>query len=257
MRVLVSQVPDPAAGWAGGWSAVTAAASRDRPELIVLPELAFCPWLPAADRFEPAAWAAALAEQAAWLARLPELAPAAVLTTRIARRAGRRVNEAVLWSAGELRVLHEKVCLPAEPGYYETAWFAPGTAAPAAVPVGPVRVGVAICSELWLFERSRALGQAGARLLLIPRATSTGWNERWLVAGRAAALGSGAFALSANRSGGAGDFGGQGWIISPDGTVLAVTSADRPVVTAELELAETGDSYPRYATAAYDRRAGG
>lgn len=255
MRVMVCQLPDPADGWAAGWSAVAAAAGRDRPELILLPELAFCPWLPAADRFDPAAWAAAMAEQAGWLARLPELAPAAVLTTRLAERAGRRANEAVLWSGGELRALHEKVCLPDEPGYHETAWFAPGAAAPAAVPVGPARVGVAICSELWLFERSRALGQAGAQLVLTPRATGAGWNERWLVAGRATALGSGAFSLSANRSGGAGDFGGQGWIINPAGSVLALTSADRPAVTAELDLGEAGDRYPRYVTAAYDRRA--
>jgi N-carbamoylputrescine amidase len=253
---MVCQLPDPAAAWGDAWSALAAAAGRDRPDLVVLPELAFCPWLPAVDRFDPAVWAAAAAGQASWLARLPELAPAAVLTTRLAERAGRRVNEAVLWSDGQLRRLHEKVCLPAEPGYHETTWFTPGDAAPAVVPVGPTLAGVAICSELWLFERSRALGQAGARLLLTPRATTTGWNERWLVAGRAAALGSGAYSLSANRAGGAGDFGGQGWIISPSGEVLAVTGAGRPFVTAGLDPTAGGPAYPSYATAEFDRRAG-
>lgn len=256
MRVMVCQLPDPAAAWVDAWSALAAAAGRDRPDLVVLPELAFCPWLPAADRFDPAVWAAAVAAQASWLVRLAELAPAAVLTTRLAERSGRRVNEAVLWSDGQLRRLHEKVCLPAEPGYHETAWFTPGDAAPAVLPVGPTLAGVAICSELWLFERSRALGQAGARLLLTPRATTTGWNERWLVAGRAAAMGSGAYSVSANRAGGGGDFGGQGWIISPSGEVLAVTGADRPFVTAGLDLTAGGPAYPSYATAEFDRRAG-
>jgi len=43
--------------------------------------------------------------------------------------------------------------------------------------------------------------------------------------------------------------GGQGWIISPDGDVLAITSVDRPIVTLEIDLNEAEQAkktYPRY-----------
>jgi N-carbamoylputrescine amidase len=264
LRVAVCEMPDGEAEWDAWWSLLLDVLHRERPGLLLLPELAFCPWLPGAARFDRQAWEEAVQCQSRWLARLSEAGPTAVLTTRAAERDGLRVNEAVLCSDGGFRVLHRKTCLPAEDGYHETAWFSPGTAAPATTGIGPARAGVAICSELWLFERARVLAAAGAHLLLTPRATTRGWNERWLLAGRVVALAAGVHSLSSNRvstgpagSGGQ-DFGGQGWVIGPDGEVAAVTGPDQPVVVAEVDLAAAEaarSTYPRYVTAPFDQAA--
>jgi N-carbamoylputrescine amidase len=60
--------------------------------------------------------------------------------------------------------------------------------------------------------------------------------------------------LSSNRNGlsedGSVRFGGNGWIISPDGDVLGLTSSTQPFVTMEIDLsvAESAKlTYPRYA----------
>ena len=45
--------------------------------------------------------------------------------------------------------------------------------------------------------------------------------------------GSGAFALSSNRSA---PFEGQGWIVAPDGCVLGTTSRTQPFVSLEIDL---------------------
>jgi N-carbamoylputrescine amidase len=62
---------------------------------------------------------------------------------------------------------------------------------------------------------------------------------------------SGAFSLSSNRFGSNNgvSFGGQGWVIDPDGAVLAVTSESEPVATVDITpaVADTAKAtYPRY-----------
>jgi N-carbamoylputrescine amidase len=256
LKVTVCEMPDRPSDWDGWWSLLVGSVRRQRPDLLLLPELAFCPWLPSLPRFDRSAWDEAVQSQSGWLARLPEVGPTAVLTTRAVNRGGRRVNEAVLWADGRLRRLHEKACLPQEDGYYEAEWFTPGAGLPVPTEVGPAKAGVAICSELWLFERARASAAAGAHLLLTPRATTRGWNERWLTAGRVAALTAGAYSLSSNRvAAGDAGFGGQGWVIGPDGEVGAVTGPDQPIATVEVDLAAAEaarSTYPRYVTAPFD-----
>jgi N-carbamoylputrescine amidase len=256
LKVSVCEMPDRSTDWEEWWSLLLASVQRQRPDLLLLPELAFCPWLPARPRFDESAWNDAVRLQSGWLARLEEAGPTAVLTSRAVSRDNRRVNEAVLWADGRLRALQQKACLPQEDGFYEATWFTPGTGQPATTQVGPARAGVAICSELWLFERARAHARAGAHLLLTPRATTRGWNERWLAAGRTTALAAGLYSLSSNRAAaGAAGFGGQGWVIGPEGDVDALTGPDQPVVTVDLDLAAAEaarSTYPRYVTAPLD-----
>jgi N-carbamoylputrescine amidase len=105
---------------------------------------------------------------------------------------------------------------------------------------------------MWMLDVSRQYGLRGADIIAVPRVTPASSRERWLVGGRAAAIVSGAFCVSSNRSGVsvAGDaFGGQGWIIDPEGDVLAVTSDAEPFATHELNLARSAEAkttYPRY-----------
>jgi len=53
------------------------------------------------------------------------------------------------------------------------------------------------------------------------------------------AIVSGAFVISSNRVGGYLGFSGKGWIISPDGKVLASTYHSRPFVTVDIDIDET------------------
>jgi N-carbamoylputrescine amidase len=76
--------------------------------------------------------------------------------------------------------------------------------------------------------------------------------EKWLVGGRAAAIVAGAYSLSSNRTSPEGSspvFGGQGWVVSPEGEVLGLTLRQRPFVTVEIDLLEAErakGTYPRY-----------
>jgi N-carbamoylputrescine amidase len=109
-----------------------------------------------------------------------------------------------------------------------------------------------ICTEMWMLDVSRQYGLRGADIVAVPRATPTTSRERWLVGGRTAAIVSGAFCISSNRSGvstAQDPFAGVGWIIDPDGEVLGVTLDSDPFVTCDLDLrraAEAKATYPRY-----------
>jgi N-carbamoylputrescine amidase len=115
-------------------------------------------------------------------------------------------------------------------------------------------VGFQICTELWAFDHARCYGKQGVHIIATPRATGDASVETWVIGGRATAISSGAYSLSSNRSGLSKDgkftFGGTGWIIDPDGKVLALTSSDEPFATIEIDLSaaeEAKSTYPRYA----------
>lgn len=99
---------------------------------------------------------------------------------------------------------------------------------------------------------ARAYGQAGAHLLLTPRATEKRTADKWLAGGRAAAVIAGAYSLSSNHYLPEDDpvsLGGLGWVIGPDGEVLALTTPDKPFVTVAIDLAcaeRAKHTYPRY-----------
>jgi N-carbamoylputrescine amidase len=58
-----------------------------------------------------------------------------------------------------------------------------------------------------------------------------------LAVGVVAAARSGAFSASSNRVDPMGACGGVGWIISPDGAILASTSPEAPFATVDIDLA--------------------
>ena len=67
--------------------------------------------------------------------------------------------------------------------------------------------------------------------------------------GVVAAVRSGAFSLSSNRVDPTGACGGAGWIIRPDGQVLAMTRPESPFATIDIDLAATAAAragYPCY-----------
>lgn len=227
---------------------------REKAEFLLLPEMCFHAWLAAEREPDRRRWLDAVDAHARYIADLARLGAAAIIGTRpvVANDGGFR-NQAYLWTA-EPRVLpvHEKYYLPDETGYWEASWYERGELRFDFCEALDLRIGVQICTEMWFFEWARQFARDGVELLCVPRATPHASSEKWLAGGRAAAICAGAWCLSSNLwtpPGGHIDCGGRGWIISPEGDLLAQTSAEEPFAAAEVdpEFARLSKStYPRY-----------
>jgi hypothetical protein len=95
--------------------------------------------------------------------------------------------------------------------------------------------GLNICTEPWALESYAAYPQCGVQAIQSRRATAAATTAKWLSVGVVAAARSGAFSLSSNRVDPTGACGGVGWIISPDGEILATTTRDVPFVTTDID----------------------
>ena len=228
--------------------------ARTQADLVVVPELAFSAWLAVDRDVDLEAWQAGVSEHDAAIARLPSLGAGAVVGSRpTVEPDGRRHNAAFVWTAdgGAVRV-RDKHYLPDEPGFWEASWYSPGELSHETCAVLGATVAVPLCTDLWFFEGARAYARAGVELLCLPRATPHESLAKWVAGGQVAAICSGAYCLSSNQwvpDGSALECGGLGWVIGPDGDVLATTSADEPFVTVEvdLEVARAAKAtYPRY-----------
>lgn len=250
MRVTVCELPHRPEPLAAAWAALRRHTARHRPELVLLPEFAFVEPFWESRRFDLLRWNAGVAACDRWLARLPELAATRVVGTRPVTRGGRHFNEGFLWSARQgLVPLRRKYFLPAEPGGWEARWFARGDRRFPPFMAGKMSFGLNICTELWALESYAGYARLNIDAILSPRATARATTDKWLAAGVVAAVRSGAYGLSSNRVHADGSCGGVGWIISPDGKVLARTSRAAPCATLDLDLGAARAArrtYPRY-----------
>ncbi len=250
MRVTVCELPHESAALAAAWSGLCLHTAQQASELVLLPEFAFVDPVWEAERFDAARWGAAEALSHAWLARLPELQTAHVVGTRPVSSAGRPFNQGFLWSAtAGLTPLRSKFFLPSEPGGWETNWFDRGDPIFPTYQAGPLSFGLNICTELWALETYAAYAALPVQAILAPRATAAATRAKWLSASVVAAVRSGTFCLSSNRVDPTGACGGAGWIIDPDGYVLASTTPAAPFATVDIDLTASiaaRGSYPRY-----------
>jgi len=250
MRVTVCELPHEPDALARAWSALCAHTAREESELVLLPELAMAEPVWEMEQLDPARWRAAEACCDGWLPRLPELRAAHVVATRPITVDGTRFNEGYLaFADGRAAPLRRKSFLPDEPGNWEARWFDRGDALFPPFRAGALSFGLNICTELWALESYAEYARRGVHAILSPRATAAATIDKWLAAGTVAAVRSGAFSLSSNRVDRTGACGGIGWIIDPDGRVLATTSRDAPFVTLDIDLDASPAaraSYPRY-----------
>lgn len=250
MRVTVCELPHQPEHLATAWAGLCEHAARHGSELVLLPEFAFAEPVWAMEDFDASRWSAAEAACDEWLGRLPELGAKYVVGTRPVSAAGARYNEGFLWSAEDgYRPLRRKYYLPDEPGYREARWYAPGDSDFPAFDAGPLSFGLSICTELWALDTCGAYASLGINAILSPRGTPAAGTDRWLALGAVAAMRSGAFSLSSNRVHADGSCGGVGWIIGPDGDLLARTGSEAPFATVDIDPAATvaaRGTYPRY-----------
>ena len=234
------------------WRRLCAHARQHSSDLVLLPEMCFSPWFPTSNVADLRLWHDAVEIHECWLRRLAELGARIVAGTAPTNVGDKRYNSAYIWTANNsIQWLHHKTYLPNDDGYWEANWYDRAPIDFQAVAIGESCMGVAICTEIWFMQHAREYAKKGIHLLLNPRSTPLGVNDKWLAGGRTAAVVSGAFCLSSNHAGRADhfDLGGAGWICDPEGSVVATTNANQPFATVDLDLriAETAKStYPRY-----------
>ena len=252
MRLTVCELPADIAALQDAWEALVTHSRDEASDLVLLPEMPFHHWLAASKDANQEDWDASVAAHDLWHARLGELGAAAVVGSRPVVVGGKRHNEAFVWTAEGYRGVHHKYYLPDEDGFWEATWYDRGEKEfhTAESPAGVL--GLLVCTELWFTAHARDYGKEGAAIIANPRATEWSTRDKWLAGGRAAAVMSGAFCLSSNRSGRDPSglrWGGLAWVIDPDGTVLATTSEEEPFATVAvdpLEADKAKAAYPRY-----------
>lgn len=250
MRITVCELPHEPELVDAAWAALRDHTAACRPDLVLLPEFAMTEPVWQGASFVAEHWAAAEELSVRRLERIPELLAKYVAGTRPVSAGGRCYNEGYLWSeTGGLTPLRRKAYFPNEPGAWEGRWFERGDGRFPVYRAGPCSFGLNICSELWALETYAGYASRNVDVILAPRATSGTTMGKWFAVAVVAAVRSGAYCMSSNRreSGGAGS--AAGWIIDPDGQLLAQTNEETPFVTIEVDLnraRRAKASYPRY-----------
>ena len=150
---------------------------------------------------------------------------------------------------GVTRMLH----ITDFPGCHEQSYYHPGDCPAGGLPVYQTRagrIGVAICYDRHYPEVMRALGVAGADLVVIPQAgTVDEWPEGLFEAEvRTAAFQNGYFVALANRVGVEANlhFSGESFVVDPEGKVVARSERpDEDLLLVDLDLAACETSTAR------------
>lgn len=255
MRLALAQLsagPDRSANLARALETMTAA-KRAGADLIAFPEVIL-------DRFFPQApgdrEALKLAEPIpgptadAVAARARELGLVTVFNLYELSE-GRRFDSSPMFDAdGTLLGITRMVHITDYEGFHEQDYYHPGDRGVPVYETRVGRVGVAICYDRHYPEVMRALGVAGAELVVIPQAGTVGeWPEGLYEAEvRTAAFQNGYFAALANRVGLEGrlHFSGESFVVDPEGRVVARgRSLEEDLVLADVDLSLCANSTAR------------
>ena len=164
---------------------------------------------------------------------------------------GHRFDSSPVFDAdGTLLGITRMVHITDYEGFHEQDYYHPGNKGVPVYETRAGRVGVAICYDRHYPEVMRALGVAGAELVVIPQAGTVGeWPEGLYEAEvRTAAFQNGYFAALANRVGLEGKlhFSGESFVVDPEGRVVARgRSLEEDLVLADVDLSLCATSTAR------------
>ena len=250
LRLSVCQLPDNLSLDHPAWADLLRRIEIDPPNIAVLNEMPFGPWIANGDTFDPALAKASVEEHERALPVLLNMSTP-VLSSRPVSGPRKLSNEAFLIAGGRYQPIHQKHFFPQEPGFFEDAWFAPQRPGFDLIEYHRLKIGVLLCTELMFNEWARHYRRQGAHVIVVPRAS--GASQKWYTAAAMAAIVSGCYVLSSNRSPAEHDqdsnFAGRGFAFSPVGELLAETSPSNPLVSVEIDVARVAEaqgSYPCY-----------
>jgi len=237
----------------GDWQHLVSQVGAQQPDIFLLNEMPFGPWLSGAPEANPEKLAASRQLHDEGLSMMDQLGVPAVLSTRPIEEEGGSVNQAFVWrEGGKVEPVHTKQFFPQEEGYYESSWFTRGETHFRLADVQDLRVGFLICTEVMFNEWARYYGRQGAHIIAVPRAVGRESLWRWKTVLSMAAIVSGCYVITSNRT--SVDrhrqvFGGGGWIFDPFGHCIAETSTETPAVCAEFDaklVKQAQSEYPCY-----------
>ncbi|MBW4436833.1 MAG: carbon-nitrogen hydrolase family protein [Pleurocapsa minor GSE-CHR-MK-17-07R] len=250
MRVTITQLSDDRFAFEQEWHDLRRHVQKEKSDLVVLPELIFHAWSFIEDTRDEAVLESIVQAHERGLAELGALsAPMVTSSTLVRGDDGNIYNAGFVWQDGTTHIGARKSYLPDEAGFFEARWYSRGDKRFPLTTLGEMRAGFMICSDMWFMHAARQMGTQGANLIVSPRCTEAVSLSKWQAGAISAAFIAGAFLVSTNRVSPDGLFGGSSWVISPEGDVLAETSAISPFVTIDIDLtaADTAKrGYPRY-----------
>jgi N-carbamoylputrescine amidase len=231
-KMTVCELHDEPDHFVRDWDRLVAHVASECSQFVLLPEMPFAAWLPELPDFKNGAWDAAVQAHDRWETRLHELAPAIVAATRPVDFGSERYNEGFVWTGVDgLRAVHAKSRLQNKKDCWERVWHQ-SAATPDFEPVqiGDLTLGFLIGAELAAGEEAERYKREGVKLVVSPRSTPVQDLDDWLITARGAASRAGAFLLTSCRA-----EQGPGWIINPDGELLASTSQSQPFLSLTIE----------------------
>jgi predicted amidohydrolase len=224
----------------------------DATEILVTNEMPFGVWQPVGRKFngdQARDWVNLHERGLDALAKIPV---AAVISSRPVLSGNKLANEAFALVGGRYEILHHKHFFPAEYGWEEKAWFETAREGFDVVTIAGLKIGVLLCTELMFPEKARWLGRLGADLIAVPRATGID-HRMWRTAASMAAIVSGAYVVSSNRTGqhdkASPRFGGGAFAVDVDGIEVWMSSTAQPAISVRIDrtLSEAAKSrYPVY-----------
>lgn len=248
MRVGFVEWPEGLEASGTEWDRIAGRIVDARPDLLITNELPFGPWIADFPEFDDDLARQSLDMHTSGLKALTKLGVPAILSSQPVQADGRLANEAVAIENGVVRPIHRKHYFPQEPGWHEASWYVPGNDGFIAANAGGLRIGVMLCTDAMFNEHARGYGRQEVTLVAIPRATGTA-TDNWLTAGKMAAIVSGSYVVSSNRTGhspGGARFGGTGFAFAPDGSLLATTDVANPLRIVEVDPERSVQQRGRY-----------
>jgi N-carbamoylputrescine amidase len=233
------------------WDGIQEIINQASPDLLITNEMPFGEWCPARNAFDQSLANDWVEQHEQGLTALKALGAGKILSSRPVWGSSRLCNEAFLLTPDTYMAVHHKHFFPEEEGFYEATWFETQKPGFDTVDIGIIKAGVLLCTEVMFNEWARHYRRDGASLIAVSRAGGETMHH-WHTAAKMAALTSGCYVVSSNRSGMGDDgqvFGGQGFAYDPNGELLGVTNHVNPVLTFDLdtELVKTRQrEYPCY-----------
>jgi NAD+ synthetase len=164
VKIAVAQINCVVGDLAGNTQRILGAAGKARDlgaDLLLTPELALCGYPPEDLLLRPDFYRACARE----LTALARAAPLPLVVGHAEECAGRRFNSASYLADGRIAATYRKQRLPNTDVFDEERYFDAGDA-PGVIDIHGVRVGLAICEDVWQPGAAEAARAAGAELLL-------------------------------------------------------------------------------------------
>ncbi len=176
LRIAVAQFNATVGDLAGNAARILDFAARAKAQgadVLLTPELALCGYPPEDLLLRPDFYRASARE----LLALAAAAPLPMIVGHPQDVAGKRYNAASLLADGKIVATYHKHRLPNYEVFDEERWFAPGRE-PCLVELKGVRVGLAICADIWEYGAAESAAFAGAELLLTLNASPFHMNKQ-------------------------------------------------------------------------------